>query len=200
MPQKPSRRDAWELLTRYTQTENLRSHALAVEAVMRHFARKQGTDEEKWGIIGLLHDLDYEQYPEEHCRQTRRIMEEENWPEDYIRAVVSHGWGICSEVKPEHPMEKILYAADELTGLITATALVRPSRSLLDMKPKSVKKKWKQKSFAAGADRDQIDKGAALAGMERDELIAETLEGMKSAAADLGLDGSQGQSPAAGQG
>ncbi len=193
MPAKPTRQEAWDLLTRYTHTESLRSHALAVEAVMRYFARKRGEDEEKWGIIGLLHDLDYEQYPEEHCQQTKRIMAEEGWPEDYIRSILSHGWGICSEEKPEHPMEKILYAADELTGLITAAALVRPSKSLLDMKPKSVKKKWKQRSFAAGADRELIDRGAAMAGMERDELIAETLEGMKTAAADLGLDGKGAQ-------
>lgn len=187
MTKTPTRREAWDLLCRWNESEGLRTHGLAVESVMRHFARKEGEDEEMWGIVGLIHDLDYEKHPEEHCRKTREILEAEGWPEEYIHGAASHGWGICTDEKPEHPMEKVLYAADELTGLITATALVRPSRSILDMKPKSVKKKWKQKSFAAGADRDLIDKGAAMLGLTRDELIAETLEGMKPAADALGL-------------
>ncbi|MEE8593091.1 MAG: HDIG domain-containing metalloprotein, partial [Candidatus Bipolaricaulota bacterium] len=116
------------MLAEYNQNERLIKHALAVEGVMRHMARKRGEDEEKWGVIGLAHDLDYERYPEEHCLQTGRILRETDWPEDYVHAVVSHGWGICTDVEPEHEMEKVLFAIDELTGLITACVLVRPSK------------------------------------------------------------------------
>jgi len=141
----PTRKKAFELLKEYNQDESLIKHALAVEAVMRYFATKFGEDEEKWGVIGLIHDLDYEKFPDQHCKKTKEILKEHNWPDDYIRAVLSHGWGICTDVKPESQMEKILYTIDELTGLIAATALVRPSKSVLDMKAKSVKKKWKDK-------------------------------------------------------
>ena len=137
----PTRETAMALLKKYNQNEGLIKHALAVEAVMRHFARKLGEDEEKWGIIGLIHDLDYEQFPDQHCTKTKEIMEAEKWPEDYIHAVISHGWGICTDVKPEEQMEKVLYAIDELTGLVVTTALVRPSKSVMDLKAKSVKKK-----------------------------------------------------------
>jgi putative nucleotidyltransferase with HDIG domain len=164
-------------------------HALAVEGVMRHIARKHGEDEEKWGIIGLVHDLDYEQYPEEHCTVTKKILEEHDWPEEYIRAVVSHGWGICSDVEPQSLLEKSLYAIDELTGLVTTTALVRPSKSVLDMKVKSVKKKWKEKGFAAGVDRNIIEQGAGMLGVELGELIGDTIEGMRNVAEDIGLKG-----------
>ena len=157
---------------------------------MRFMARKRGEDEDKWGVIGLVHDLDYERYPEEHCKQTERILRESDWPEDYIHAIVSHGWGICTDVEPDHEMEKVLFAIDELTGLITACALVRPSKSLHDLKVKSVNKKWKDKSFAAGADREIIQKGIDMLGMERAELIADVIEGMREVAAELGLDGS----------
>jgi len=186
----PTREEAYALLTEYNRNDRLIAHALAVEAVMRHMARKRGEDEEKWGVIGLVHDLDYEQYPEEHCHQSERILREHEWPEDYIHAVVSHGWGICTDVEPVHEMEKVLYAIDELTGLVTACVLVRPSKSLHDLKVKSVSKKWKDKSFAAGADREIIQKGIDMLGMERSDLIADVIEGMKAAAETLGLGGS----------
>ena len=183
----PTREQALALLKRYNQSESLLKHALAVEGVMRHFARKQGEDEEKWGIIGLIHDLDYEQYPESHCKKTEEILRSENWPEDYIRAVVSHGWGICTDVKPTTDLEKTLYAIDELTGLVTTTALVRPTKSVMDLTAKSVKKKWKDKRFAAGVDRDIIDQGAQMLGLDRTTLITETIEGMRTVADAIGL-------------
>jgi len=186
----PTREEAYALLTEYNHNVRLINHALAVEGVMRTMARKRGEDEEKWGVIGLAHDLDYERYPEQHCQQTERILRENDWPEDYIHAIVSHGWGICTDVEPEHEMEKVLFAIDELTGLITACVLVRPSKSLHDLAVKSVNKKWKDKSFAAGADRDIIQKGIDMLGMERAELIADVIEGMREVAAELGLDGS----------
>jgi len=124
-------------------------------------------------------DLDYEKFPDQHCKKTEEILKEHNWPNDYIRAMLSHGWGICTDVKPESKMEKILYTIDELTGLIAATALVRPSKSVLDMKAKSVKKKWKDKSFTAGVDRSVIQKGAEILGMELNELFTDTIMGMR---------------------
>jgi predicted hydrolase (HD superfamily) len=136
----PTREEALALLEAYNKTESLRKHALAVEGVMRYFARKRNEDEEKWGIIGLIHDLDYEKYPDQHCKKTEEILHQNNWPEEYIRAVISHGWGICTDVKPETDLEKVLYAIDELTGLVVTTALVRPSKSVMDVKTKSVKK------------------------------------------------------------
>ena len=185
----PSREEAFNLLKKYNKSENLIKHALAVEGVMRYFARKREQDEEKWGIIGLIHDLDYEQFPEEHCRKTEEILKENNWPQEYIRAVVSHGWGICSDVEPKTELEKVLYAIDELTGLVVTTALVRPSKSVMDLKAKSVKKKWKDKRFAAGVDRSIIDKGAQMLGMERTELITDTIMGMREVAEEIGLKG-----------
>ena len=189
----PTRDEAYELLTTYTKTENLLNHAKAVEAVMRHFAGKFGEDVEKWGTIGLVHDLDWEAYPEQHCAKTTEILREADWPEDYIRSIRSHAWGMFTEDKPEQQMEKVLYTIDELTGLITATALVRPSKSILDMKPKSVKKKWKEKSFAAGANREVITQGAEMLGMELNEVIAETLLGMQTVADEIGLRGEVGE-------
>ncbi len=186
----PTRDQTLALLKTYNENDRLVQHALTVEAVMRYMARKRGEDEEKWGIIGLAHDLDYEQYPDEHCKQTERILRENDWPEDYIHAIVSHGWGICTEVEPTHEMEKVLYAIDELTGLVTACVLVRPSKSLEDLTVKSVNKKWKDKSFAAGASRDIIQKGIDMLGMERADLISDVIEGMKEAATQLQLDGS----------
>lgn len=188
-PYIPSREEAFELLKEYTKTEGLIKHALAVEGVMRYFASKFGEDPEKWGIIGLIHDLDYEKWPDVHCQKTKEILENKNWPDDYIRAVMSHGYGICTDIEPVYKMEKILYATDELTGLINASALVRPSRSIMDMKPKSVKKKWKDKSFAAGVDRSIIENGAKMLEMDLNELIAETIEAMKTVADDIGLKG-----------
>ena len=167
----PTRDEAFALLKQYNQNEALIRHALAVEAVMRYCARKRGQDVEQWGVIGLVHDLDYEQFPEQHCHKSGQILREHGWPEEYIRAVLSHGWGICTDVEPQTDLEKTLYAMDELTGLVAATALVRPSKSVLDMEPKSVKKKWKEKSFAAGVNREVIEKGAAMLGVDLNELI-----------------------------
>ncbi len=185
----PTRAEALALLQKYNRSDSLIKHALAVEGVMRHFARMNGQDEEKWGIVGLIHDLDYEQFPEAHCRKTEEILTAEGWPAELIRAVVSHGWGICSEVQPESQMEKTLYAVDELTGLVTTTALVRPSRSVMDLTAQSVKKKWKDKRFAAGVDRAIIDRGAEMLGMDRSALITETIMGMRAVADAIGLVG-----------
>ena len=185
----PTRGEALALLKQYNQNESLIKHAMAVEGVMRYIARKRGEDEEKWGVIGLIHDLDYEQFPDQHCKKTEEILKENNWPEEYIRAVVSHGWGICSDVKPESDMEKVLYAIDELTGLVVTSALVRPSKSVMDMKAKSVKKKWKQKQFAAGVDRSIIEKGAEMLGVELSELITDTIMGMREVAEEIDLKG-----------
>ena len=183
----PTREEAYQLLTEYNQSDSLIKHALAVEGVLRYFARKRGEDEEKWGVIGLVHDLDYEQFPEEHCHKSEEILKEKGWPEEYIRAVISHGWGLCSEVEPQTELEKVLYAIDELTGLVVTTALVRPSKSVMDVKVKSVKKKWKDKRFAAGVDRSIIEKGAQMLGMELTDLIADTLAGMQEVAEEIGL-------------
>ena len=185
----PTREEAYQLLTEYNKSDSLIKHALAVEGVMRYFARKRGEDEEKWGVIGLVHDLDYEQFPEEHCHKSEEILKEKGWPEEYIRAVVSHGWGLCSEVEPQTELEKVLYAIDELTGLVVTTALVRPSKSIMDVKVKSVKKKWKDKRFAAGVDRSIIEKGAQMLGMEITDIIADTLAGMQEVAEEIGLKG-----------
>jgi putative nucleotidyltransferase with HDIG domain len=185
----PTREQTFELLKEYNKNEALIKHALAVEAVMRYCARKKGEDEKKWGVIGLIHDLDYEQFPAEHCKKTPEILRQHNWPEDYIHAVVSHGWGLCSDVEPKTDLEKTLYAIDELTGWVTATALVRPSRSVLDMEVSSIKKKWKDKRFAAGVNREVIEKGAAMLGVDLWSLVADTIEGMKTVAADIGLKG-----------
>ena len=158
----PTRAEAFELLKEYNKNEALIRHALAVEAVMLHFAEIFGEpDKEKWGIIGLIHDLDYEMYPDQHCQKVREILTEHNWPEDYIRAVQSHGWGICSDVEPVEKMEKVLYTIDELTGLINATALLRPSKSILDLTVKSVKKNG-NKSFAAGVNRNYRKRSSAF--------------------------------------
>ncbi len=185
----PSREEAFRLLTKYNKNGSLIKHALAVEAVMRYFARKRGEDEDKWGIIGLIHDLDYEKFPSEHCHKTEEILRENQWPEEYIRAAISHGWGICSEVEPKTELEKVLYAVDELTGLVVTTALVRPSKSILDTTTKSVKKKWKDKRFAAGVNRSVIEKGAEMLGMDLGDLITDTIKGMQEVAEEIGLKG-----------
>jgi len=187
----PTREETYNLLKKYNKSESLIKHALAVEGVMRYFARKRGEDEEKWGIIGLIHDLDYEQFPEQHCHKTEEILRENEWPEEYIRAVISHGWGIVSDVRPETELEKVLYTIDELTGLVVTTALVRPSKSVLDVKTKSVKKKWKDKRFAAGVDRSIIEKGAQMLGVELGDLITDTIAGMQEVAEEIGLKGIQ---------
>ena len=185
----PTRDEALALLKEYNRSEGLIKHALAVEAVMRYIALKRGQDPEKWGAIGLIHDLDYEQFPDQHCRKTGDILRERGWPEEYIRAAVSHGWGVCSDLEPQSDLEKVLYAVDELTGLVAATALVRPSRSVLDMEARSVKKKWKDKAFAAGVDREVIRKGAERLGVDLDALIADVILGMREVAEAIGLKG-----------
>lgn len=186
----PTREEAFQLLKEYNKSESLIKHALAVEAVMLHFAELLGEeDKEKWAVIGLIHDLDYEMYPEQHCIKTQELLRERNWPEEYIRTIMSHGWGICTDVEPRETIDKVLYTVDELTGLIAATALVRPSKSILDLKPKSVKKKWKQASFAAGVDRSIIEKGADMLGMDLNTVIAETIKGMQKVAEEIGLKG-----------
>ena len=188
MPAKiPSRQTALELFKKYNSSESLLKHALAVEGVMRYMARKAGEDEEKWGVIGLVHDLDYEMYPEQHCSMTKKILEENNWPSDYIRAVVSHGWGLVSEVEPVTLLEKTLFAMDELTGLVVTSALVRPSKSVTDIEARSVKKKWNDKRFAAGVDRSVIEKGASMLGVTLDELITDCIMGMREVAEEIGL-------------
>ena len=187
MPRIPTREEAWEWLCAYNESDSLRRHGLAVEGVMRHFARLAGEDEEFWGVVGLLHDLDYERYPQEHCTKVREILTEQGVDEEYIHAIASHGWGLCSDVEPVERMEKVLYATDELTGLITAAALMRPSHSVMDLELKSVKKKFKDKRFAAGVDRDVITKGAEMVGMPLDDLIQETILGMREVADSIGL-------------
>jgi predicted hydrolase (HD superfamily) len=188
-PTVPTRDAAIALLREYNKNESLIKHALAVEGVMRYMARKHGENEDKWGIVGLVHDLDYEMYPDQHCRKSEEILQRHNWPPEYIRALVSHGWGICTDVAPQTDMEKILYAIDELTGLVVTTALVRPSRSVMDLKAKSVRKKWKDKRFAAGVDRSIIENGAGMLGLELNELITDTIMGMREVAESIGLKG-----------
>lgn len=173
----------------YNSEDSLFRHALSVEAAMRHFARKYGEDEEFWGIAGLLHDIDYQQFPEEHLAHSRVMLEKAGFGEDMIHAVLSHGWGLCSDVEPMARMEKVLYAVDELTGFIAACAYVRPSRSVLDLEVRSVKKKWGAVNFAAGVRRDVIEKGAAMMGMPLEELISETILALKGVAAEIGLKG-----------
>lgn len=189
MERKLPREEAWGLLTGYTKTLALQRHALAVEAVMRHFARLNGEDEDVWGVAGLLHDLDYEQFPEEHCHKSEEIMRERGVDEFYIRAMNCHGWGICTDVEPQSKLEKTLYTVDELCGLINAACLMRPSKSVLDIEVKSVKKKFKDKAFAAGVNREVIRKGCELLGMELDEVIRETIAGMQERAEAIGLKG-----------
>ena len=183
----PTYDEALSLLKEFNKSESLLKHAYSVEGVMRYMARKMGEDEEKWGIIGLMHDLDYERFPEQHCRKSREILEERGWPEEYIRAVVSHGWGICSNVEPQTEMEKVLYAVDELAGLITAVAIIRPSKSVADLEPKSVMKKWKDKSFAAGVNRSLIEKGTATLGVDLRDLVTDVITGMREVAERIGL-------------
>jgi len=185
----PSRNDAISLFKKYNRSESLLKHALSVEGVMRYMASKHGEDIEKWGVIGLIHDLDYEMYPDMHCKKTEEILRGENWPEEYIRAVLSHGFGIVTDIEPLSLLEKTLYAMDELTGLVATSALVRPTRSVLDMGVKSVKKKWNDKRFAAGVDRSVIEDGAARLGVSLEELIEDCIMGMRSVAEEIGLKG-----------
>lgn len=188
MSKKPTRDEAWDLLNEYNKTESLIKHALTVEGVMRYFARLLGEEDiEKWGVIGLLHDLDYEMYPDQHCIKVQSIMRERDIDEEYIHAVASHGYGLCVDIKPEHTMEKVLFTIDELCGLITASAIMRPSRSVLDIEVKSVKKKYKTPKFAAGVSRDVIQKGLDMLGWDLDYAIEHTINGMREVAEEIGL-------------
>jgi len=188
----PTREEAWQVLNEYTKSRSLINHALAVEAGMRAYAKRFGEDEEKWGVVGLIHDFEYEKYPdlgpEGHPFKGAEIMRELGWPEELIRGVQAHAPDLTGTTLDSN-MEKAIYAVDELTGLIVATALVRPSKSLLDVKLKSVKKKWKDKGFAAGVKREDVEEGAALLGVELSEHIGVVLEAMKGIAAELGLAG-----------
>lgn len=177
-----TRDEAWKLLTEYNKEFFHLKHALTVEGVMRYFAKElgYGDEEDFWGIVGLLHDLDFEQYPEEHCIKSQEIMKEKDIDERIIHATASHGFGITVDIEPEHIMEKVLFAVDELTGLIGAAALMRPSKSVSDMEVKSVKKKFKDKKFAAGCSREIIQQGADMLGWELSDLIGRTIMAMRS--------------------
>jgi putative nucleotidyltransferase with HDIG domain len=185
-----NRESAWCLLTEFTQSENLRKHAMAVEACMRAYARKFGEDEEKWGIVGLIHDFDYEKYPtlDQHVWRGSEILQQRGWPEDIRRAVMSHA--DYTGVSRDSRMEKALFASDELAGFITAVALVKPGKSLAEVDAKSVRKKMKDKAFARSVNRDDIIKGAQELGIELDEHITFCVEAMKPIAAELGVAGS----------
>ena len=177
-----TRNEAFELLKKYNQDPFHIQHALTVEAVMKWLAGDLGfaEDAEHWGTVGLLHDIDFEQYPDQHCLKAPELLREANVPEDIIHSVVSHGYGITVDVKPEHLMEKVLFACDELTGLIWAAALMRPSKSTKDMELKSLKKKYKSKGFAAGCNREVIARGAEMLGWDLDELLQKTLMAMQA--------------------
>lgn len=192
-----AREAAWALLTEHTTNPNLIKHALAVEAAMRAYAHRLGEDEERWGAVGLIHDFDYERHPtmggdtpreEWHTYAGARILRERGWPEEMVQDLLSHA-NYVSDAPRDTPLRKVLYAVDELTGLITAVALVRPSKSIMDVDVRSVRKKWKDKAFAAGANRQDIEEGAAALGIGLDDHIGVVLEAMKGIAAELELDG-----------
>ncbi len=182
--------EAWALLREYNKGEFHLRHAKTVGCVMRYFAETEGYADEAgfWETVGILHDLDFEKYPEEHCRKSQEIMRERGLDERLIRATASHGYGITVDIKPEHKMEKLLFASDELTGLIGAAALMRPSKSVSDMELKSLKKKYKDRKFAAGVDRAVIEEGAGMLGWELDELLEKTLSAMKAAEEEINAD------------
>lgn len=179
---KITREEAWALLNEYNKDPFHLKHALIVEGTMKYFAKLLGYEEEEefWGIVGLLHDLDFGMYPEEHCIKQEEIMRAQGIDEKIIHATVSHGYGLTVDVKPEHEMEKVLFAVDELTGLIGATALMRPSKSVSDLELKSVKKKYKTLSFASGCSREVIEQGAGMLGWELDDLIEKTILAMRT--------------------
>ena len=184
----PNREEAWELLCEFNKDEFHLKHARIDEGVMKYFAREICHGEEEfWGLVGLLHDLDFGMYPDEHCVKTQEIMRERGLDERLIHAVASHGYGICVDIKPEHEMEKILYATDELTGLIGACAAMRPSKSTMDLEVSSLRKKFKTPKFAAGCSRDVISDGAAMLGWELDELFERTIHGLREVEETTGL-------------
>ena len=174
------RNKAWDLLRKYNKEPFHLRHALTVEGVMRYFAEQRGEDADFWGVAGLLHDIDFEMWPEEHCRKAPELLREGGADEAVVHAVCSHGWGECSDVEPTHEMEKLLFAADELTGLIWSASLMRPSKSVQDMELKSLKRKFKDKKFAAGCSREIILKGAELCGLTIEELMQQTLDAMRA--------------------
>ena len=182
MQSQITREQAFALLKKYNAESFHIRHALTVEGVMRWYARElgYGQEEEYWGITGLLHDIDFEQYPDQHCRKAPELLREGGVGEDMIRSVCSHGYGLCSDIEPEHQMEKVLFATDELTGLIGAAALMRPSKSVMDMEVKSLKKKFKDKRFAAGCSLEVIEKGAHILGWELNDLFEKTIQAMRS--------------------
>ncbi len=181
-----TREQAVELFHKYNKSESLWHHALCVEAVMRAFAAEAGEDVDYWGIVGLLHDIDWEMFPDQHCRKAPELLAEIGMPDDMVHAICSHGWGLVSDVEPQRQMEKILYAVDELTGLVYATALMRPER-MAGMSVKSVKKKWSSKSFAAGVNREVIEKGAQMADVTKEHLIKVTIQALTSISDQIGL-------------
>jgi putative nucleotidyltransferase with HDIG domain len=185
------RQAAWGLLTEFTQSESLRKHALAVEACMRAYARQYGEDEERWGVVGLIHDFDYEKYPslDDHPMRGSEILEQRRWPEQIRRAILSHAdhTGVTRQSRLEHA----LFACDELAGFITAVALVKPGKSLAEVDARSVRKKMKDKAFARSVSRDDITKGAQELGVELEQHIAFCIDAMKAIAGELGLDGSK---------
>ena len=182
-----TREQAFDLLKTYNKDPFHIRHALTVEGIMRYYAEALGLADEKdyWGIVGLLHDIDFELYPDEHCKKAPALLAAGGVGEDMIRAICSHGYGICCDIEPEHEMEKVLFAADELTGLIWSAALMRPSKSVMDMEVSSLKKKFKDKKFAAGCSRDVIRDGAARLSWELDRLFEQTILAMRSCEADI---------------
>ena len=180
-----TREQALSLLQKYNKEPFHILHSLTVEGVMRYFAREQGFDPEFWGLCGLLHDVDFEQFPEEHCRKAPSLLAEIDAPEEMVHAICSHGYGLCSDVKPEHLMEKIMFTVDELTSLIGAAARMRPSKSVMDMELSSLKKKFKDKKFAAGCSREVIRQGAEMLGWSLDEVLERTIFAMRSCEASV---------------
>ena len=182
MKTKFTKKTAYELLKKYNKEHFHLQHGRTVALVMRYFAEKEGFGDEAdfWEIVGLLHDIDFEQYPQQHCIKGKELLEAAGAEPELVHAMQSHGWQICTDVQPQHQMEKILYATDELTGLIGAAALMRPSKSVQDMELKSIKKKFKDKHFAAGCSRDVFKRGAELLGWSLDELLTQTLSAMKA--------------------
>ena len=186
----PTREEALALLRKHNKDDSHIKHAFAVEGTMRHFARKMGGDEELWGVVGILHDIDWEKTmddPARHCNLAPELLREAGLDEELIHAVQSHGWSICTDVTPGNDMEKVLFAIDELTGLIITAGLVRPSKSLSDLELKSVKKKWKDKAFAKGVNREIIQKGAELMGMPLDEVIENVILALRPIEKEIGL-------------
>lgn len=181
------REKAMSVLKQYNQNESLIRHAMAVEAVMRYFAAEAGEDQDYWGAVGLLHDVDYEMYPDEHCKKAPELLKAAGYDDAFIYSVISHGHGLVVDAEPKLYMEKVLFAIDELTGLIGAAALMRPSKSVMDIEVKSVKKKFKDKHFAAGVNRDVILEGCKNLNMELDDVINKCILGMRTVASEIGL-------------